>query len=180
MSRRRRWIMAIVGLLSIAFGIATSIASVGMNADFAADPMCTRSITLTTSPRVGKTCSIVAGTVSHTYEDGIQSSTTHRQLDHHIVVFTSDGRVLDVVLENEFWSPMYGRAVHGAPIVVETFQGKPAFVATSAGTLSASYDPRLPLAICWLFIPFGAVFLIFAIRGQRATSSAGMSKPRSR
>ncbi len=166
MSRRRQWAMGIVGLLVTLFGIATTVASVTTGRDFAADPVCTKSITLASAPRSGKTCSIVSGTISSTYASEIHSSTTHHPTDDHIVVAASDGTAMDVVLENEFWSRMYGSAKRGDPAVVETVDGRPAFIATSAGTLSASADPYLVLAFSWIFIPIGAALLVVAIRGR--------------
>jgi hypothetical protein len=161
--------MGIVGLLVVIFGIATTAGAMTLDSEFSRDPVCTRSITLATEPRAGTTCSIVSGTISSTYRSETQSSTNHRSLDDHIVVFTSDGPVLDVVLENEFWSRMYDSATRGAPAVVETVDGRPAFIATSNGTLSAEADPQLPLEISWIFIPIGAMLLFVAIRKQPFT-----------
>ncbi len=169
MSRRRQWAMGIVGLLVIIFGIAATVGAMTVNSEFSSDPVCTRSITLATAPRAGKTCSIVSGTVSSKYRSETPSSTTHRLTDDHIVVFTSDGPVLDVVLENEFWSRMYESATSGSPAVVETVDGRPAFIATSTGTLSAEADPQLPLALSWIFIPIGAALLFVAIRNRPIT-----------
>jgi hypothetical protein len=161
--------MGIVGALVIAFGIAVTVSSVAIATGFSRDPACTRSITLATSPRNGKTCSIARGTVSSKYRSETGGSTTHRFVDDHIVVFASDGAVLDVVLENEFWSRMYDSATAGAPAVVETVEGRPAFIATSAGTLSAEADPQLPLAVGWIFIPTGAALVFVAMRfGSRS------------
>jgi hypothetical protein len=154
--------MGIVGALVIVFGFATTANGLAIESRFSRDPVCTRSITLATSPRNGKTCSIARGTVSRKYRSETGGSTTHRSIDDHIVVFTSDGPVLDVVLENEFWSRMYDSASPGAPAVVETVEGRPAFIATAAGALSAEADPLFPLAISWIFVPIGAVLLFVA------------------
>jgi hypothetical protein len=161
--------MGIVGALVIVFGVAATVNALAINNGFSQDPVCTRSITLATSPRNGKTCSIARGTVSSKYRSETGGSTAHRSIDDHIVVFTSDGPVLDVVLENEFWSRMYDSATRGAPAVVETVDGRPAFIATSNGTLSAEADPQLPLEISWIFIPIGAMLLFVAIRKQPFT-----------
>jgi hypothetical protein len=81
-------------------------------------------------------------------------------------VIANGGTTLDVILENEFWSHVYGSASRGDPAVVETMNGRPALIATPAGTLSGPADPRVPLAIVWVFIPIGLLLLFGAIRGR--------------
>jgi hypothetical protein len=64
MVRRRRRALGIVGFLLTVFGMVTTVAFLKANAEFDAGHGCTRSIALSTSPYVGRTCSIFVGTIS--------------------------------------------------------------------------------------------------------------------
>ncbi len=158
-----RWFGAIFGTLLLALGVFTSRFALRVNAAFGADPACTTSITIATRARSGPTCVVYHGSISRTYST--YGSKGARQ--HHIVVLSEDGVVLDVEPEFEFWSPVFNRAKHGSPAVVETVKGRPAFIATSTGSLSAIGNPRTTLIATFGIAAVGALLIFLAMRKRR-------------
>jgi hypothetical protein len=163
MRRGGRWLFWIVGLLAfVGGGVATKHALVVYSA-FLADPACTASIGLDTPLRIGPTCVIYGGSITRTYS----RSGSKRSVRHHIVVVSDSGALLDVRLQNEFWSQVFSRATPGSRAVVETVNGFPAFIATSTGSVTASGDPRAALfGACVVFL-VGVVLLLLAIFWKR-------------
>lgn len=153
----------LVGALLLALGAFTTNVGLQVNAAFGADPACTASLTLETPARSGKTCVIHHGSVSQTYTThGSKGST-----QHHIVVMSESGVMLDVEPEFEFWSPVFALATPGSRAVVETVKGKPAFVATSAGSLSAIGNPRTMVVATAGITGLGALMIYLAVRPRK-------------
>jgi len=163
MRRGGRWLFWVVGVLAfVGGGFATKHALTVYSA-FLADPACSASIDLETPRRIGPTCAVYAGSITRTYT----SYGSKRSRRHHIVVMSDTNGLIDVRLQNEFWSQVFPRATPGSRAVVETVNGFPAFIATSTGAVTASGDPRAALVgACAVFL-VGVIFLFFAIFWKR-------------
>jgi hypothetical protein len=171
--RRRSVIICAFGLLLLVADGLFARWALSVYAAFRADPACTTSIALDTPPRRGPTCVVYAGTIVKKYTSG--EGSRHDRADH-IVVLSDSGVRLDVHLENEFWSQVFPRATVGSHAVVESVNRFPAFIATPAGSLTATGDPRSSVFLASALLVIGVIVLGFGIRmRQTATGRHGFA-----
>ncbi len=164
--RRRSVIICAFGLLLLVADGLFARWALSVYAAFRADPACTTSIALDTPPRRGPTCVVYAGTIVKKYT----SDEGKGHESDHIVVLSDSGVRLDVQLENEFWSQVFPRATVGSHAVVESVNRFPAFIATPAGSLTATGDPRSSVIFASALLVIGVIVLGFGIRMRRTAT----------